>query len=326
MLVEELLLLLGMEEKNGLRTIVLASGTGFVALVGILIGLVECLGVVLPWEPVSDFLAVDGSLNRESLKPPKFIACWRVYVVLPGALLGWFWTPNWKKVPLEEGCEVFPETLLDPGEYCEVIEGNKGFLHGVSGGAIWLSPKGFFLLRFEIRPVLINAVWRGLTNLRFSGVENSGVKLCMAVPESKERLELLAGLLVPRDGLAGKDEAEDWVLEKLKEFTGDTDCCGFDFSPREEEGYENAKVWEGLVDKLLLKLEKTGGFGGKRLDDDGRGLVFSWGFIFVSFALVRVARVESWIVERCRSIERDLTETPVEKSMAECKREKVSNQ
>ena len=75
MLVEELLLLLGMEEKNGLRTIVLASGTGFVALVGILIGLVECLGVVLPWEPVSDFLAVDGSLNRESLKPPKFIAC-----------------------------------------------------------------------------------------------------------------------------------------------------------------------------------------------------------------------------------------------------------
>jgi len=31
----------------------------------------------------------------------------------------------------------------------------------------------------------------------------------MAVPESEERLELLAGLLVPRDGLAGKDEAED---------------------------------------------------------------------------------------------------------------------
>lgn len=56
------------------------------------------------------------------------------------------------------------------------------------------------------------------------------------------------------------------------------------------------------------------------------GSFFLEGSFFVSFALVRVARVESWIVERCRSIERDLTETPVEKSMAECKREKVSNQ
>jgi hypothetical protein len=85
--VEELLLLPGVAEKNGLGTMVLASETAFVALMGILIGIVEYLEVVLSWKPVSDFLGVDGSLKRESLKLPNFIACWRVYVVLPGALL-----------------------------------------------------------------------------------------------------------------------------------------------------------------------------------------------------------------------------------------------
>lgn len=81
-------------------------------------------------------------------------------------------TPSWETL-LVKGRGVFPSPL-SPCTSCK-LELPLGFLQGVSGGTReWPEDElGRLRVRFESKPVLMNAVCSGLTNRNESGVPYS---------------------------------------------------------------------------------------------------------------------------------------------------------
>lgn len=95
------------------------------------------------------------------------------------------------------------------------VNGDMGFLQGVSGGTTCSKP-GFFLFRFESNPVLMNAVCKGFANLKFSGVEKPAMLLLGALrvlmSASKEVLSLNGCFLDSGAPIVEAEEHEEGVV------------------------------------------------------------------------------------------------------------------
>lgn len=138
---------------------------------------------------ISRLVGVEGSFIGESKSPRSMENLLRLNLLLLAPLL--------KSLGSERG-DVRKEVLvrcLAPAGNCDGpgVAGAHDFLQGVSGGAIGFSKPGFLLFRLESRPVLMNAVCNGFTNLKLLGVEypaGADDVLVILISASKDVLSL----------------------------------------------------------------------------------------------------------------------------------------